>query len=130
MSDKINNPPHYTSGSYETWDFIKEMGLSFEEGNVVKYLARAGKKTADPTEDLAKAAAYLRRIIARGTGKAAVERFVRAKQLGPSLAGVLLFMLTQQPDMALRLLETQAEGQAPTEGTGHAQPEPRALVER
>lgn len=130
MSDKINHPEHYTSGGYETWTFIQEMGLSYEEGNVVKYLARAGKKTQDPTEDLAKAAAYLRRIIARGTGKEAITRFVRAKQLDSIRAGVLLFMLTQQPDMALRLLEAQAEGQTPTEGPGDAQPEPRTLVER
>lgn len=129
MTDIINNPEHYTSGGYEVWDFIRDMGLSYEEGNVVKYLSRAGKKTEDPSEDLAKAAAYLRRIVARGTSKENMLRFVRAKQLDPVIAGALVFMLTQQPDIALRLLETKAQGEAAAKGSSDTQPEPWALVE-
>lgn len=126
--DKINSPSHYTSGNYETWDFIRDMGLSYEEGNVVKYLSRAGKKTKDPSEDLAKAAAYLRRIVARGTSKENMLRFVRAKQLDPVIAGALVFMLTQQPDIALRLLEAKTQGEASAEGSGNPKPEPRTLI--
>ena len=129
MEEHIDSPAWYTDGGYPTWDFIRDMGLSYEEGNVVKYLSRAGKKTEDPSEDLAKAAAYLRRIVARGTSKENMLRFVRAKQLDPVIAGALVFMLTQQPDIALRLLEAKAQGEAPAEGSGDPEPEPRALVE-
>jgi len=39
--------------------------LSFNLGNVVKYSARAGRKTDDPIEDLLKAQYYLNREILR-----------------------------------------------------------------
>lgn len=62
MSDQVNRPSHYTSGKIEVIDFIEDQGLGFHLGNVVKYVARAGKK--DPTkelQDLQKAAWYLSR---------------------------------------------------------------------
>lgn len=61
MTDEIHHPTHYTTGSYETWDLIRDLGLSYEEGNIVKYLTRAGRKTKDPSKDLQKAAAYIDR---------------------------------------------------------------------
>lgn len=64
MSDNINHPSHYTSGKIEVIDFIEDQKLPYHLGNVVKYIARAGKK--DPTkkvEDLKKAAWYLNRFI-------------------------------------------------------------------
>jgi hypothetical protein len=39
--------------------------LNFNLGNVVKYVARAGRKTCDPKEDLKKAQWYLIREIYR-----------------------------------------------------------------
>lgn len=64
MSDVVNHPSHYTSGKIEVIDFIEDQKLPYHLGNVVKYVARAGKK--DPTktvEDLKKAAWYLNRFI-------------------------------------------------------------------
>ena len=65
MSDNVNHPSHYTSGKIEVIDFIEDQKLPYHLGNVVKYVARAGKK--DPTktvEDLKKAGWYLTRYIA------------------------------------------------------------------
>ena len=64
MSDNVNHPSHYTSGKIEVIDFIEDQKLPYHLGNVVKYVARAGKK--DPTklvEDLKKATWYLNRYI-------------------------------------------------------------------
>lgn len=63
-NDPINNPSHYTDGGYETIDFIEKMQLGYHLGNAVKYISRAGKKTADPIEDLNKAMWYLDRLMA------------------------------------------------------------------
>ena len=47
-------------------DFIADKNLNFFRGNVVKYVARAGKKNADAeVEDLQKAQWYLNREIGR-----------------------------------------------------------------
>ena len=62
--DSVNHPSHYTSGKIEVIDFIDDQQLSYEKGNVVKYVCRAGKK--DPNkeiEDLKKAAWYIQREI-------------------------------------------------------------------
>lgn len=64
MSDPVNSPSHYASGKIEVIEAIEDWGLDFHSGNVVKYVARAGKK--DPTkviEDLEKAGWYLKRRI-------------------------------------------------------------------
>lgn len=54
----VNSPPHYTTGGIETYDFIKAKGLSYELGNVVKYVSRAEHK-GNKVEDLKKARWYL-----------------------------------------------------------------------
>ena len=68
MMDALNNavshPAHYTDGKIEVIDFIEDKKLGYHLGNVVKYVARAGKK--DPNkliEDLQKARWYLDRHI-------------------------------------------------------------------
>lgn len=62
--DPVNHPPHYTAGGIETLDFIEAKDLNFRLGNVIKYLARAGKKVGgDPIQDLEKAKFYLDREI-------------------------------------------------------------------
>lgn len=61
--DVVNKPPHYTTGGVETLDFIEAKDLNYRLGNVVKYVARAGKKHTDPIEDLKKARFYLDREI-------------------------------------------------------------------
>jgi hypothetical protein len=63
-SSEIDHPPHYASGKIEVIEALEDWGLGFHLGNVVKYVARAGKK--DPTkevQDLKKAQWYLKRKI-------------------------------------------------------------------
>lgn len=68
--DPVNHPSHYTSGKIEVIDFIEDQQLGFHLGNVVKYVARAGKKVVgtksikgDIIQDLEKAEWYLKRKI-------------------------------------------------------------------
>jgi hypothetical protein len=56
--EAVNHPAHYTVGGIEVYDFIKAKGLSYELGNVVKYVSRAEWK-ANKVEDLRKARWYL-----------------------------------------------------------------------
>lgn len=62
--EKINHPPHYGGDTtYEVIKVIEAWGLGFCLGNAVKYIARAGLKTEDPTTDLQKAAWYIERAV-------------------------------------------------------------------
>lgn len=62
--DPVNRPAHYTDGKIEVIDFIEDKKLGFCLGNVVKYVARAGKKDPEKEiEDLKKAKWYLERRI-------------------------------------------------------------------
>lgn len=63
--DNVNHPSHYVgfSNGAEVIDITEN--LSFNLGNVVKYVSRAGRKTEDPIEDLRKAKFYLEREIGR-----------------------------------------------------------------
>ena len=64
--DNVNHPAHYTSGTIEVIDFIDDKELGFSLGNVVKYIARAGKKDPNKTvEDLEKAIWYINHEIRR-----------------------------------------------------------------
>ena len=61
-SDSVNHPDHYGGGDnpYEVIKVIHAWGLGFNLGNLVKYVARAGKKDPAKTiEDLKKARFYL-----------------------------------------------------------------------
>jgi len=60
--DMVNHPSHYKVGGIETIDFIEAKGLSYNLGNVVKYVTRAGHK-GDRKQDLEKARWYLDREI-------------------------------------------------------------------
>ena len=63
--DAVNNPPHYAQlAPHEPIDVIERWGLGFCLGNVVKYIARAGRK-GSALDDLRKARVYLDRDIAR-----------------------------------------------------------------
>lgn len=54
---------HYENGKgYDVIDFITDYDLNFNRGNVIKYIARAGKK-ADDLSDLRKALDYINREI-------------------------------------------------------------------
>lgn len=66
MSDQVNYPDHYRgfSKGAEVIDIAEN--LSFNRGNIVKYVARAGRKDPDKElEDLRKAQFYLDREIGR-----------------------------------------------------------------
>ncbi len=87
MHDPVNAPPHYTRNAdgsaraVEPIDVIEDWGLGFHEGQVLKYLARAGRKPGAPLgrtateveirqaqraaalQDLKKAVFYLQRRI-------------------------------------------------------------------
>jgi len=61
--DVINAPEHYILGrSIEPADAIMDWQLDFFLGNVVKYIARAGRKD-DIVQDLKKAQWYLNRAV-------------------------------------------------------------------
>ena len=64
-ADPVNSPAHYTAyNGLEVIDLTEQM--SFNRGNAVKYLARAGLKSKDTEiQDLEKAAWYVNREIAR-----------------------------------------------------------------
>ncbi|WMI34502.1 hypothetical protein SEA_DAMASCUS_65 [Microbacterium phage Damascus] len=67
--DAVKIPQHYNTGQIEVANFIADQGLDYVSGNVIKYVARAGKKDpAKEIEDLEKAAAYLqmRHNLAKG----------------------------------------------------------------
>lgn len=54
---------HYENGQgYDIIDVCKDYELNFNRGNILKYVARAGKKT-DELQDLRKALDYLQREI-------------------------------------------------------------------
>jgi RNA polymerase-interacting CarD/CdnL/TRCF family regulator len=55
---------HYETGKdYDIIDVCKDYALNFNKGNIIKYVARAGKKD-DELQDLRKALDYLQREIA------------------------------------------------------------------
>jgi uncharacterized Zn ribbon protein len=62
--DMVNHPPHYNFGKYEVLDVIEDWQLEYQEGNVVKYIARA-KHKGNRLQDLKKAQFYLNRAIAK-----------------------------------------------------------------
>jgi len=54
---------HYETGKdYDIIDVCKDYALNFNRGNILKYVARAGKKQ-DELQDLRKALDYLQREI-------------------------------------------------------------------
>ena len=69
-NDVINHPTHYANGKIEPIDFIEDKGLNFNLGNVIKSVARAGRKKSQgkslenkALEDLKKARFYIDREI-------------------------------------------------------------------
>lgn len=57
--EQVNHPSHYNQGKIEVIAVIDDWHLDFSLGNVVKYLARAGHKSDNISEDLSKALWYL-----------------------------------------------------------------------
>lgn len=64
--DSVERPEHYTASSIEVFDAIEAWELNYCRGQVVKYVARAGKKAKETElEDLKKARWYLNKEIDR-----------------------------------------------------------------
>ena len=65
----LDRPKYYggAGNTYEVFNVLEawELDQDFYLGNVIKYLARAGKKTSNKKEDLQKALVYLQRRIDR-----------------------------------------------------------------
>ena len=56
----MESPSHYTRGSVEVWDFIRDQQLNYHLGNAIKYICRAGFKSNNTkAQDLKKAIHYL-----------------------------------------------------------------------
>lgn len=63
LKRRAERPSHYIEGrKYEPWDVIEDWDLGFLLGNVVEYVARAGRKENE-LEDLVKARVYLTKAI-------------------------------------------------------------------
>ena len=55
-----HNPSHYQKGTIQVWDFIADQNLDYFQGNVIKYVCRAGTKDGESDiDDLLKAKAYI-----------------------------------------------------------------------
>lgn len=63
IQTKINHPEHYTQNGIEVIDIIEAFELGFCDGNAIKYILRAGRKTNDRLQDLKKAQWYINRMI-------------------------------------------------------------------
>ena len=58
------SPAHYQQGSIQVWDFIVDQGLGYLEGNIVKYICRAGAKEGESRlDDLLKVQAYITKAV-------------------------------------------------------------------
>lgn len=64
-NDPVNHPAHYTQHPSGVEAITITEAFSFNLGNAMKYIWRAGLKTKDATQDLEKAAWYLGREIQR-----------------------------------------------------------------
>ena len=59
-NDNIKHPAHYCFSKYHPIDVIRAWRLNFNLGNVIKYIARAGRKEDNSMiQDLEKAKEYL-----------------------------------------------------------------------
>jgi hypothetical protein len=56
QSEMVDHPNHYTQGKIEVVDAINLLGLDYNEGNVLKYIARHEFKNGK--EDIEKAIKY------------------------------------------------------------------------
>jgi hypothetical protein len=58
------SPAHYQRGTIQVWDFIADQQLGYLEGNVIKYICRAGHKAHESSlDDLLKAQAYINKLV-------------------------------------------------------------------
>ena len=77
MSDTVNHPAHYCSHPSGVEAIVICEHMTFNVGSAIKYCWRAGLKSADPVEDLKKAAWYIHRELER---LERLEQQIRAKE--------------------------------------------------
>jgi hypothetical protein len=66
LKEAVDHPSHYGGDTvYEHIKVVEAWGLNYALGNATKYIARAGKKTKDPIQDLEKAKWYIQHEIDR-----------------------------------------------------------------
>ena len=73
-----HGPTYYRRGSIQPWDFVRDQGLNFHLGNVVKYVCRAGHKF-DDIDDLEKAIHYLQNEVEFRTSQRVQELIQRTE---------------------------------------------------
>jgi hypothetical protein len=73
-----HGPTYYRRGSIQPWDFIRDQGLNFHLGNVLKYVCRAGHKF-DDIDDLEKAIHYLQNEVEFRTSQRVQELIQRTE---------------------------------------------------
>ena len=77
MQDPLN-PDYYKNYSIEVTDAIQSWGLNYCQGNIIKYIVRCGRKTADPRQDLEKALWYIRKELSKyDNGKLSKNSFTQ-----------------------------------------------------
>ena len=77
-----HGPKYYRRGSIQPWDFVRDQGLNFHLGNVVKYVCRAGHKF-DDIDDLEKAIHYLKNEVEFRTSQR-VQELIQCEELQDS----------------------------------------------
>ena len=77
-----HGPTYYRRGSIQPWDFVRDQGLNFHLGNVVKYVCRAGHKF-DDIDDLEKAIHYLKNEVEFRTSQR-VQELIQCTELQES----------------------------------------------
>jgi hypothetical protein len=94
--DTIERPAHYTYSTIEPIDVIEAWALGFHLGNVLKYIARAGRK-GSKIDDLKKARWYLDREIKRmEDDESDVEE--ELEPICPECSGTGTSRLSNRPD--------------------------------
>jgi hypothetical protein len=97
-SDPIVRPAHYTFSAIEPIDVIETWQLGFHLGNVLKYLARAGRK-GSKLEDLRKARWYLDREIKRmELGDSDMDDDADEQRVCPECNGIGTSRFSNRPD--------------------------------
>lgn len=105
MTDFINLPPHYIEGrKIEPIDVIEDWGLGFHLGNALKYLSRAGRKSANPVEDLEKLVWYVNRYADK------IEREAEQEHPFGHIADGFGFMSADQEEREFQELGSRAFG--------------------
>ena len=96
--DPIVRPAHYTFSAIEPIDVIEAWQLGFHLGNVLKYIARAGRK-GSKLSDLRKARWYLDREIKRmNEGSTEADTEEEERSICPECNGIGTSRLSNRPD--------------------------------